>query len=62
MNADDLVQTVANGFETLQKEYQKLHERHVALERRLETTRDQVGQAHFPFICPLMIYHLALDL
>lgn len=40
--ADKLVQQLATGFETLQDEYQKLHEQHQALERKLATARDQV--------------------
>lgn len=43
--ADGLVQQLAAGFETLQDEYQKLHEQHQALERKLATARDQV-RAH----------------
>ncbi len=40
--ADKLVRQLATGFETLQEEYQKLHEQHQALERKLATARDQV--------------------
>jgi hypothetical protein len=43
--ADVLVQQLAAGFEILQDEYQKLHEQHQALERKLATARDQV-RAH----------------
>jgi cell division septum initiation protein DivIVA len=41
--ADKLVKQLSTGFETLQEEYQKLFERHEALERKLATARDQVS-------------------
>lgn len=50
-DADMLVQQLAAGFEALQDEYQKLFERHGALERKLATARDQVSQT-FPIHAP----------
>lgn len=40
--ADELVQQLVLGFETLQEEYQNLFGRHQALERKLATAREQV--------------------
>jgi hypothetical protein len=45
-DTDTLVRQLAAGFEALQDEYEKLFERHGALERKLATARDQVRTPH----------------
>lgn len=40
---DELVKQLSVGFEALQDEYQKLHNQHQALERKLATAREQVS-------------------
>lgn len=48
---DKLIRQLMSGFDALQEDYQKLFSQHDALERKLQTARDQVC-LHSHTACP----------